>query len=131
MVNKAILVGRVGKDPEVQTSTSGKTVAKFSLATTEKYKDKETTEWHNIILWNKLAEIAGKFVNKGSLLYIEGKITTNSWEKDGAKHYKTEIIGNTMKMLSSKQLNEMVNEAKKQFADNDFVPGEEEDDVPM
>jgi single-stranded DNA-binding protein len=56
---------------------------------------------------------------------------TNSWEKDGAKHYKTEIIGNTMKMLSSKQLNEMVNEAKKQFADNDFVPGEEEDDVPM
>jgi single-strand DNA-binding protein len=131
MVNKAILVGRVGKDPEVQTSTSGKTVAKFSLATTEKYKDKETTEWHNIVLWNKLAEIAGKYVNKGSLLYIEGKITTNSWEKDGAKHYKTEIIGNTMKMLSSKQLNEMVNEAKKQFADNDFVPGEEEDDVPM
>lgn len=131
MVNKAILVGRVGKDPEVQTSTSGKTVVKFSLATTEKYKDKETTEWHNIVLWNKLAEIAGKYVNKGSLLYIEGKITTNSWEKDGAKHYKTEIIGNTMKMLSSKQLNEMVNEAKKQFADNDFVPGEEEDDVPM
>jgi single-strand DNA-binding protein len=130
MVNKAILVGRVGKDPEVQTSTSGKTVAKFSLATTEKYKDKETTEWHNIVLWNKLAEIAGKYVNKGSLLYIEGKITTNSWEKDGAKHYKTEIIGNTMKMLSSKQLNEMVNEAKKQFADNDFVSGEEED-VPM
>jgi single-strand DNA-binding protein len=76
MVNKAILVGRVGKDPEVQTSTSGKTVAKFSLATTEKYKDKETTEWHNIVLWNKLAEIAGKYVNKGSLLYIEGKITT-------------------------------------------------------
>jgi single-strand DNA-binding protein len=132
MVNKAILVGRVGKDPEVQTSTSGKTVAKFSLATTEKYKDKETTEWHNIVLWNKLAEIAGKYVNKGSLLYIEGKITTNSWEKDGAKHYKTEIIGNTMKMLSSKQLNEMVNEAKKQFADNEIVPGEEEDsDIPM
>lgn len=134
MVNKAILVGRVGKDPEVQTSTSGKTVVKFSLATTEKYKDKETTEWHNIVVWNKLAEIAGKFVSKGSLLFIEGKITYSQWEdKNGVKRNKVEIIANNFKMLTSKsQLQGYVDEAKKQFNndDRDFIPGEDED-VPM
>ena len=107
-VNKVILVGRVGKDPEIKTLTSGNMVANFSLATSETFKDKntgekkETTEWHNLVLWGKTAELAGKYVHKGDQLYVEGKITTRSWEKDGIKRYTTEIVVNAMQFLGSK-----------------------------
>ena len=107
-VNKVILVGRVGKDPEVKNLTSGNIVANFSLATSETFKDKntgekkETTEWHNLVLWGKTAELAGKYVHKGDQLYVEGKITTMSWEKDGIKRYTTEIVVNSMQFLGSK-----------------------------
>lgn len=107
-VNKVILVGRVGKDPEVKNLTSGNIVANFSLATSETFKDKntgekkETTEWHNLVLWGKTAELAGKYVHKGDQLYVEGKITTRSWEKDGIKRYTTEIVVNAMQFLGSK-----------------------------
>src|SRR5579871_1706299 len=98
-VNRVILVGRTGKDPEVRYLENNVAVAKFSLATSESYKDKsgnkvESTEWHNIVLWRGLAEVAEKYVRKGSLLYIEGRIKSRSWEdKDGVKKYITEIVG--------------------------------------
>jgi single-strand DNA-binding protein len=107
-VNKVILVGRLGKDPEVRNLENGAAVANFSVATSESWKDKHTgekkemTEWHNIVLWRGLAEIAQKYLHKGDLIYIEGKMRTRMWEKDGIKRYITEIVGDEMKMLGSK-----------------------------
>jgi single-strand DNA-binding protein len=107
MVNKVVLVGRVGKQPESQEA-NGKTVAKFSLATSESYKDKsgekqETTTWHNIVIWGSLADICVKYLQKGTLVYVEGKITNRSWDdKDGNKKYMTEIVCSEMKMLGGK-----------------------------
>lgn len=108
MINKAILIGNVGKDPEIRTLEGGVKVANFSLATSENWKDKqgekhETTEWHNIVLWRGLAEVAEKWVHKGDTLYIEGKLTTRSWDdKDGNKRYITEIQGNEMRIISAR-----------------------------
>ncbi|MFA6955816.1 MAG: single-stranded DNA-binding protein [Thermoanaerobaculia bacterium] len=109
MINKVILVGRLGKDPEVRSTPSGQTVAKFSLATDEKFTDKsgnkqERTEWHNIVAWGRLGEICGQFLKKGRLVYIEGKIQTDSWDdkESGQKKYRTEIIAAEMKMLERK-----------------------------
>ena len=107
-VNKVILVGRLGKEPEVRNLDNGATVANFSMATSEVYKDrttgerKEATEWHNIVLWRGLAEIAQKYLHKGDMVYIEGKLRTRSWEKDGVTRYTTEIIADNMTMLSGK-----------------------------
>jgi single-strand DNA-binding protein len=107
-VNKVILVGRLGKDPEVRNLDNGAVVANFSIATSESYKDrttgekKEITEWHNIVLWRGLAEIAQKYLHKGDMVYIEGKLRTRSWEKDGVTRYTTEIVGDNMNMLSPK-----------------------------
>lgn len=106
MINKVTLVGRVGKDPEQHQLETG-IVVNFSLATSERWKDKsgekqESTEWHNCKAFGSLAEIITKYVKKGDLLYIEGKIKTRSWEKDGTKHYATDIVCNTVKMLSGK-----------------------------
>ena len=107
-VNKVILVGNLGKDPEVKYLDSGVAVANFSLATTESYKNKEgervnQTEWHSIVLWRGLAEVAEKWLKKGSSVYIEGKIKTRKWEdKDGNTRYNTEILADNMTMLGSK-----------------------------
>src|SRR6187401_1817474 len=107
-VNKVILIGRLGKEPEVRNLDNGNTVANFTMATSESYKDKTTgekkeiTEWHNIVLWRGLAEIAQKYLHKGDLVYIEGKLRTRSWEKEGVTRYTTEIIGDNMTMLGSK-----------------------------
>ncbi len=107
-VNKVILVGNVGKDPEVRHLDTGVAVANFSLATSESYTAKNgekvsTTEWHNIVLWRKLAEIAEKWIKKGDQLYIEGKIRTRSYDdKEGNKRYMTEIYGDTLRMLGKK-----------------------------
>lgn len=105
-VNKVILVGNVGKDPEVKYSPSGTPIAKFSFATNEKYKDRndewqERTEWHNIVAWQRLAEIVGEYVKKGSKLYIEGKLQTSSWEdrESGTKKYRTEIVARDLVLL--------------------------------
>jgi single-strand DNA-binding protein len=108
-INKVILVGNLGKDPEVRHLEGGAVVAKFPLATSETYKTKEgqrvdQTEWHNIVMWRGLAESAEKYLRKGSLVYIEGKIRTRSWDdKDGHKRYMTEIVADTMTMLSSRK----------------------------
>jgi single-strand DNA-binding protein len=107
-VNKVILVGRLGKEPEVRSLDNGAMVANFSIATSESYKDrttgekKEVTEWHNIVLWRGLAEIAQKYVHKGDLIYIEGKLRTRSWEKDGVTRYTTEVVADNMTMLGSR-----------------------------
>lgn len=107
-VNKVILVGNVGKDPEVRHLDTGVAVANFSLATSESYTAKNgekvtTTEWHNIVLWRGLAEVAEKYVTKGRQLYIEGRIRSRSYDdKDGIKRYITEIYGDTMQMLGTK-----------------------------
>ena len=98
-VNKVILVGNVGKDPDIKYTPSGIPVAKVSLATNEKYKDKsgewqERTEWHHLVLWQRLAEVVGEYVQKGSKLYIEGRLQTSSWQdkQSGEKKYRTEIV---------------------------------------
>ena len=107
-VNKVILVGNVGKDPEIKYSPSGTSIAKFSLATNEKYKDRsdewqERTEWHNIVAWQRLAEIVGEYVTKGAKLYIEGKLQTSSWEDrgSGTKKYRTEIVARDLVLLGN------------------------------
>lgn len=97
-VNKVILVGTLGQDPEVKYLTNGNAVCNLSLATSEQWKDKqtgekkETTEWHRVVLFGKVAEIAGEYCRKGSQVYIEGKLKTREWEKDGIKRYSTEIV---------------------------------------
>ncbi len=111
-VNKAILVGNLGKDPELRYTPSGTAVATFSLATTERYKDRdgnrqEKTEWHNIVAWRQLAEICGKFLHKGKQVYIEGKIQNRSYDdRDGNRRYITEIVADQMQMLGSRDDNQ-------------------------
>lgn len=106
-VNKVILIGNVGSDPEIKYLQEDVPVARFSLATNETYKNKSgekvtNTEWHNIVIWRGLAKVVEKYVKKGSKLYIEGKITTRQYEKDGQTKYFTEIVAREMHMLDGK-----------------------------
>jgi single-strand DNA-binding protein len=107
-VNKVMLIGNLGKDPEIQFLEGNICVAKFSLATTETYKDKNgklvsQTEWHTVVLWRGLAELAQKYIHKGSLVYIEGRLRTRNWEdKEGHKKSATEIIGDNLIMLDKR-----------------------------
>ena len=109
MLNHVQLIGHLGKDPESQYLPTGTMVVHFSIATTEKRKDKDpVTEWHNIVCFGKLAEICSEYLKKGSLVYVEGKIQTRSWDdKEGKKRFKTEILINTMKMLDKKKGNDV------------------------
>ncbi len=154
-VNKVILVGNLGKDPELRYTPSGVAVATFSLATSERYKDKsgewvDKTEWHNVVAWRNLAEICGKYLHKGKQVYIEGKIQTRSYEdRDGNKRYMTEIVADQMQMLGragdengsyarsgeSRQSRPAASQAASQaapayedFADPPFNP---DDDIPF
>ena len=108
-VNKVILVGRLGSDVELKNINDSQTVANFSIATSEKWNNKlgekqEKTEWHRIVMWGKVAEIAGKYLHKGSQVYIEGKLQTRSWDdKDGNKRYATEVVGFSLQMLDGKK----------------------------
>lgn len=104
MINKVILLGNVGADPEVRALNGGKKVARVRVATTERYTDQqgkkqEQTEWHSVSLWGGLADVVDKYVHKGSQVYIEGKIRTREYEHNGEKRYATEIIANDMKLL--------------------------------
>ncbi|MHB8069542.1 MAG: single-stranded DNA-binding protein [Desulfobaccales bacterium] len=103
-VNKVIIVGNLGADPEMRYTAGGTAVAKFRIATSEKYKDRqgnmqERTDWHRVTVWGKLAEICGQYLVKGKQVYVEGRLEYGSYEKDGVKHYTTDIIANTMQML--------------------------------
>ncbi len=108
MVNKTILVGRLGRDPETRFTGGGIAVGNFSMATDETYKDKngerqKRTEWHRIIVWGKQAEIAQKYLKKGALVFVEGRIQSREWEKDGEKHRSFEIVANNFRMLEAKK----------------------------
>lgn len=110
-VNKVIIIGRVGKDPETRYMQNGDPVSAFSVATSETWNDKNTgekrerTEWHRIVAWRKLAEICGKYLSKGSQVYIEGKLQTRQWDQDGVTRYVTEIVASTVQFLDSRNAN--------------------------
>lgn len=107
-LNKVMLIGNLGKDPEVRYTTSGTAVASFALATSERFKNKsgeweERTEWHNVVLWGRQAEVAGEYLSKGKTVYIEGRLQTRKWQdKEGRDRYTTEVVGEKMQMLSSR-----------------------------
>lgn len=107
-LNKVMIIGNLGRDPEVRYTASGSAVASFSVATTEKFKNKsgdweERTEWHNVTLWGRLAEIAGEYLAKGKTVYVEGRLQTRKWQdRDGKDRYTTEIVGEKMQMLSGR-----------------------------
>jgi len=117
-LNKAILIGRLGKDPEIRYTQEGRAVANFTVATNEEWKDKNTgekkerTEWHRIVAFGKLGEICGQYLAKGRLVYIEGRLQTRSYEQEGVTKYTTEIVAGDMQMLESK------NAGQSQYADN-------------
>lgn len=106
-VNKVILIGNLTRDPEVKYTPQGTAVAKIGIATNERFKDKDgqwqdRPEYHNIVAWQRLAEIAGEYLKKGSKVYIEGRLQTSSWEKDGQKHYKTEVVAGDLVLLGGR-----------------------------
>jgi len=134
-VNKVILIGHLGADPEVSTTQGGTSLAKFRIATTETWKDRTTgerqerTEWHSIVAWDKLAQICGEYLHKGKMVYVEGSLQTRSWDdQNGQKRYKTEIKANNVLMLSPR-----AEGAGRDFAQPVAPAGtpDEEDDVPF
>lgn len=118
-VNKVIIVGRLGSDPEVKTISTGSTVARLSVATSDQWTDKEgqkqeRTEWHRVVVWGKLADLCGKYLSKGRQVYLEGRLQTRSWEdQQGVKKYTTEIVAQTVQFLSGGQ-------SQSQSSGNDF-----------
>jgi single-strand DNA-binding protein len=138
-VNKAILVGRLGKDPEMRYAPSGTAIATFSIATNHRQKVEnewvDKTEWHNIITFGKLAEFAGEYLQKGKLVYIEGRLQTNSWEdQQGVKKYKTEIVANELQLIGSKSDGDSSaasDAASPDEASHAQVADEGEDDLPF
>lgn len=140
-VNKVILIGRLGADPELRYTADGTPVASFRIATTETWKDRnnnkqERTEWHSIIAWRRLGEIAGEYLKKGRLVYIEGKIQSREYEgKDGIKRRVTEIVASDMRLFpagAAGQSDDRKGAATgKTPPDEDFIPEIEEDDVPL
>jgi single-strand DNA-binding protein len=106
-LNRATIIGRLGFDPEMKVTPQGSSVCTLKIATNERYKDKngewqETTDWHTVVLWDRLADIAGQYLRKGNQVYVEGKIRTRTWEKDGITRYFTEIIANNVLLLGGK-----------------------------
>lgn len=142
MLNKAMIIGNLGGDPDMRYMPSGDAVANFSVATTEKWKDKQTgeqkeaTEWHRVSCFGRLAEICGEYLRKGSKVYIEGSIQTRSYEKDGIKRYSTEIKARTMKMLDSRGDNQQggysnPNPTTGQDTSSPPAPDDFDDDIPF
>ena len=133
-LNRVYLIGSVGRDPEMKTTSSGTLIANFSLATSERYKDtagnwQERTEWHNLVAWARTAEVVRDYVSKGTPLHIEGKLQTRSWESDGKKQYRTEIVIENLILLGAQKKTETT---PKQ-AHNDFQSpaAAEDDDIPF
>ena len=140
-VNKVILIGNLGRDPEMRAMTNGNHVTNLSLATSESFKNKEgefetRTEWHRVVMFNRLAEVANQYLSKGSKAYIEGKLQTREWESDGAKRSTTEIVANRLEMLDSKQKNLEGTKSTNEFValfNDEKKHNEEEfnDDIPF
>lgn len=137
MVNRVMLIGRLGRDPEIRHTTSGTPVATFSLATDERWTDADgsrqvRTEWHNIVAWRKLAEICGQFLKKGRLVYIEGRIQTRDWDdRDGNKRRTTEIIASNMQMLESRSSANGSLEPSQETEKGSMEIGITDDDIPF
>ena len=136
-INKAILVGSLGRDPETRYMPSGGAVTNASIATSKQWKDKdsgekkESTEWHRIVFFNRLAEVAGQYLKKGSKVYVEGELRTREWERDGQKHYTTEIVASEMQMLDSKG-ERMADEYRESEAAHASPPsGDSSEDIPF
>lgn len=137
-VNTVHLIGNIGQDPETKRLPSGEAVTNISLATSETWRDKsngekkERVEWHRVVFFNKLAEIAGQYLRKGSQVYVEGSLRTRSWEKDGVKRYATEVVAREMKMLGGRQDGEQPR-ASGQGAVGAAAPGpfDDFDDTPF
>ena len=144
-VNKVILIGNLGKDPDVRYLENGAAVANFSIATSENYKDRKTgekvsqTEWHNIVAWRGLAEIAEKYLKKGAKVYIEGKLKTRTWQdKDGNNRYSTEVItdnltmlGSTVESMASSNQEKSTENESKPSPEKEFSSPDENDDLPF
>jgi single-strand DNA-binding protein len=134
MINKVILVGHLGKDPEVRYLDQNRAVANLTIATNERYTDRngnkvEQTEWHNLEMWDGLAKIAEKYLKKGSLVYVEGKLKTEEWEKDGVKRYTTRIRVNTMNMLDRAAGSS--NQPQQTAQPNQVKPAEPQSETPI
>lgn len=135
-VNKVILIGNLGKDPEVRHLENGTAVASFPIATSESYKDRNSgeritnTDWHNIVVWRGLAEVAEKYLHKGDKVYIEGKLKTRSWQdKEGATRYTTEVVADNMTMLGKQ--GENAGGAPESAAPAPEIPADDSDDLPF
>ncbi len=136
MVNKVFLIGNLGRDPELRSTTSGQPVASFTLATNRRWKDREgnrqeQTEWHNIVCWGRLAEIAGQYLTKGKQIFVEGRLQTRSWEdrQSGEKRYRTEVVCDNFQMLSSRGGFE--GEPRGQQREPEAPAAPEDDDIPF
>jgi len=139
-INKVILIGNLGGDPEVRYTPSGDAVANFNIATSEEWKDKDTgekkerTEWHRIVAWRRLGEICGEYLSKGRQVYVEGRIQTNAWEdKEGNKRYTTEIVANTVQFLGGRDVGDSSRPQGPPIPDYSGAPtqGPGDDDIPF
>jgi single-strand DNA-binding protein len=136
-VNKVILIGRLGADPEMRRTADGTPVATFRIATTESWKNKdgskaEQTEWHRIVAWRKLGEIAGEYLRKGKLVYVEGRIQSREYEdREGIKRKTFEIVANNMKMLGGPGDEKRGGSGLSEHGDDDFVHESMDDDIPL
>lgn len=137
-VNKVILIGNLGADPEVRTTGTGKSVAEIRIATTSKFGETEQTEWHRVVLWEKLADVAAKYLAKGKPVYIEGRIQTRTYEdKDGVTRYITEVVANNMQLLGSRGNGDAAvaedepEPAPKARKSRAKKPAEQDDDLPF
>jgi len=140
-INKVIIVGNLGADPDSRAMPSGNAVTNISVATSESWKDRETgekrekTEWHRVVFYNRLAEIAAQYLKKGSQVYVEGKLQTRKWDdKEGNERWTTEVVANQMEMLGDRMSNNMTNDnasSSQSTSDNDFSTDDFDDDIPF
>ena len=140
-INKVIIVGNLGADPDSRAMPSGNAVTNISVATSESWNDRETgekqekTEWHRVVFFNRLAEIAAQYLKKGSQVYVEGKLQTRKWEdKEGNERWTTEVVANQMQMLGDRMSNDMSNDnasSSQSSSNNDFSTDEFDDDIPF
>lgn len=136
-INKVILIGNLGQDPEVKMMQNGESVANASVATGESWTDKATgqrkerVEWHRVVFYRRLAEVVGQYLRKGAKVYIEGRLRTRQWEKDGVKHYTTEVIADTMQMLDAKA--QPAQDGHQQAKQDGYAPDQQgfDEDIPF
>jgi len=136
-INKCLIIERLGRDPEVKYTPGGDAVCNFSVATSETWKDKNTgekkekTEWSNIVAWRRLGEICGEYLSKGSQVYVEGKLQTRSWEKDGVKRYTTEIVADKIEFIGGRVNRDDSNQGSAPARGGQGQPADDDQDIPF